>query len=102
MIVYYPPDDDYTLKAKLNGHHGLFSLQLSNKEDGTLTVSCNNETMIFRSFKMNPLVNIGHYHYLQTYEHITRGEPDENGYYARSTEEEVIKYIKYLQKEYTK
>jgi len=35
------------------------------------------------------------YHYLQTYEHIPRGEPDKNGYYARSTEEEIIKYLDY-------
>lgn len=37
--------------------------------------------------------SVSKYSYLQTYEHIPRGEPDINGYYARSTNEEIIKYI---------
>ncbi len=54
--------------------------------------SCNNQTMQF-IIKING-VFVSTYGYLQTYDHIPRGEPDSNGYYARSTDDEVIKYIK--------
>jgi hypothetical protein len=41
---------------------------------------------------------VSKYSYLQTYQHIPRGKPDANGYYRRSTDEEVIRYIdSYLQ-----
>ena len=53
--------------------------------------SCNNETLRIDISENGKL--IGHYGYLQTYAHIPRGEPDINGYYARSTDEEIIKYI---------
>jgi len=54
--------------------------------------SCNNQTMQF-FIKING-VSVSTYGYLQTYDYIPRGEPDRHGYYARSTDEEVIKYIK--------
>lgn len=53
---------------------------------------CNNQTIQFRIMINGKSESI--YGYLQTYDHIPRGEPDKNGYYARSTDEEVIKYIK--------
>ena len=37
--------------------------------------------------------SVSKYGYLQTYEHLPRIEPDENGYYVRSTDEEIIQYI---------
>lgn len=55
---------------------------------------CNNETIQINAIVDNKSINI--YGYLQTYLHIPRGEPDWNGYYARSTDEEVIKYIESL------
>lgn len=52
---------------------------------------CNNETI-----QINVIINghsAGYYGYLQTYEHLPREGPDINGYYVRSTDEEVIRYI---------
>ncbi len=61
-----------------------------------ITVSINNETM----YGMHIVANgeyFGEYGYLQTYEHIPRGEPDDNGYYRRSTDVEIIRYLqKYM------
>ena len=37
--------------------------------------------------------SVSDYGYLQTYEHIPRGLPDKLGYYARSTDEEIIHYL---------
>ena len=37
--------------------------------------------------------SVNKYGYLQTYSHLPRIGPDENGYYVRSTDEEVIRYI---------
>lgn len=52
---------------------------------------CNNETIQIHVIDNGK--SIGKYSYLQTYEHLPR-HPDEFGYYMRSTDEEVIKYIK--------
>ncbi len=57
-----------------------------------ITCSCNNETI-----QINIIENgkfIGKYGYFQTYEHIPRGEVDVNGYYVRSTDDEIIRYLK--------
>ena len=53
---------------------------------------CNNETIQIHVLDDDKL--IGRYGYLQTYQHIPRGEPDDFGYYQRSTDEEIIKYLK--------
>jgi hypothetical protein len=53
---------------------------------------CNNQTIRFL-IKIKGVYQKC-YGYLQTYDHIPRGAPDEQGYYARSTDEEVIRYIK--------
>jgi hypothetical protein len=59
-------------------------------------ININNETMIVGNMCVNGKWSI--YNYIQTYEHIPRGEPDVNGYYARSTDEEAIRYLdEYLQ-----
>lgn len=61
-----------------------------------MCIQINNETMIVGNMCANNKWSI--YNYLQTYEHILRGEPDVNGYYARSTDEEAIRYLdSYLQ-----
>lgn len=56
-----------------------------------ISITINNETIIVGNIFIDG--KCGPYHYLQTYEHIPRGEPDQHGYYARSTDEEIIKYI---------
>ena len=88
-------DGDYYLQENLRTHHyglfGSFSTK-THKEGDRFGISCNNETMQFITFKRDDK-SFGIYGYLQTYEHISRGEPDDNGYYARSTQEEVIKYL---------
>lgn len=62
-----------------------------------ISVNINNETIIVGNICVNNEWSI--YHYLQTYEHLPRGDADENGYYHRSTDDEIIKYIDgYLQK----
>lgn len=62
------------------------------KPNDQIQLIINNETMLIRMIIING-VSISKYGYLQTYEHIPRGEPDNNGYYQRSTDEEIIKYI---------
>lgn len=52
----------------------------------------NNETITIRMIIINGK-SVSKYGYLQTYEHLPRIEPDENGYYVRSTDEEIIQYI---------
>jgi len=56
-----------------------------------MSISINNEKIIVGNMCVNNQWSI--YHYLDVYEHLPRGEPDEHGYYQRSTEEEVIKYL---------
>ena len=66
----------------------------------SMTISCNNQTMQF-----NVIVDGEYqctYGYLQTYDHIPRGEADSQGYYARSTDEEVIGYIEKFKKQIDK
>jgi hypothetical protein len=58
----------------------------------SLHVTINNETLLLRCKIDDKYIDVL-YGYLQTYQHIPRGEPDRNGYYRRSTDEEVIKYI---------
>ena len=58
---------------------------------GHLIININNETIMVGNMRAG--AQWSKYHYLQTYEHIPREEPDENGYYKRSTEEEIIQYI---------
>ena len=53
---------------------------------------CNNETLSIRMIIIDG-ESVSKYGYLQTYAHLPRTRPDENGYYVRSTDEEVIKYI---------
>jgi hypothetical protein len=96
-----------TAKLKQNGHyevHGNWTFPSPDKEEflfcdifngrvrkNSIWCSCNNETIRIR-VSINGKYT-GLYDYLQTYEHIPRGEPDTNGYYRRSTDEEVIRYI---------
>lgn len=81
--------------------HGNFGVEefmnLSQKErkkykaPDHISVTINNETIIVGNMSVGGIWS--RYHYLQTYEHIPRGEPDKFGYYARSTEDEIIEYI---------
>jgi S-adenosylmethionine hydrolase len=57
-----------------------------------INISINNETIQFKIIIINGK-SVSKYGYLQTYNHLPRIGPDENGYYVRSTEDEVIKYI---------
>ena len=61
-----------------------------------ISLHINNETITNRIYIDGKYVS--KYSYLQTYQHIPRGKPDINGYYRRSTDDEVIRYIdSYLQ-----
>lgn len=80
---------------KENGHYNVggeygFPKERKSGED-YISVSINNETIIVGNMNVKGMKNL--YNYLQTYEHLERGEPDENGYYKRSTDEEIIRYI---------
>ena len=57
-----------------------------------MELSINNETLSIRMIIIDGK-SVSKYGYLQTYKHISRGLPDDNGYYARSTDEEIIKYL---------
>lgn len=64
--------------------------RLKYKSPENISIHINNETIIINTI-VDGIKN--KYGYLQTYEHIPRGEPDVNGYYRRSTDEEIIQYI---------
>jgi len=101
-------DEPSTAELKEDGHYEVFghwgypfdydNTYHPDKIYAYIGCICNNETLQIRS-GMNGKI-IGWYGYLQTYKHIKRGEPDIHGYYARSTDEEVIKYLKYLKEKY--
>jgi hypothetical protein len=57
-----------------------------------IEITINNETIILAKVLINGIF-CSKYHYMQTYLHIPRGEADINGYYARSTDDEIIGYI---------
>ena len=103
---------DNTCDLKANSHycvHGAFvypkNWKGSNFEDvldknykcsDHISITINNETIIVGNISVDGIWSI--YHYLQTYAHIPRGEADINGYYRRSTGDEIIRYIDgYLQ-----
>jgi len=62
-----------------------------NKAPDHISVNVNNETIIVGNMSVDGVWS--RYHFLQTYEYLPRVEPDEYGYYCRSTEEEIIAYI---------
>lgn len=93
FISHYPS----TAEIKKNGQycvHGSWSYPTKEWNDD-FYIGClsNNETLVFQGIIRNGK-GIGLYGYLQTYLHIPRGEPDNYGYYARSTDEEIIQYLK--------
>lgn len=103
-----------TCKLKSNGHYEVFGNWLypknwkptsiddvtniyDNKPLDHMLIQINNETILVGNMSVDGVWSI--YHYFQTYEHIPRGEPDNNGYYTRSTEDEIIFYLnEYYQK----
>ena len=104
---YFYPEGEISTTERTNGHLGVFGTWIypknwkpvSNEEfyngkknSDHITLSVNNETILVDRICINGKY-CSKYSYLQTYEHIPRGLPDSNGYYKRSTEEEVIRYI---------
>lgn len=98
------PDYEGSCEMKPNGHYDVQGLWEYPKDWRTKTpftpespdpdhmsIQINNETILVGNMSVNGVWS--QYSYLQTYEHIPRGEADENGYYRRSTEDEVLKYI---------
>ena len=65
-------------------------------EEKALYCSINNETIWFiYKFRDEKLIShLPNYSYLQTYKHLPRVYRDKYGYYVRSTDEEIINYIK--------
>ena len=103
---FFPIGEIKTIERQ-NGHLGVFGewvypknwipmtveeFNNGKEEQDYISLLINNETIIVGRICIDGKF-CSKYHYLQTYEHIKRGEPDKNGYYARSTDEEVIKYI---------
>jgi hypothetical protein len=102
---YFEPLDISTIGEKDNGHYCVHGSWVFERGDTTakydengskdftkISVNINNETIMFKLQMVNG-ENVGKYSYLQTYKHIPRGEPDINGYYKRSTDDEIIQYI---------
>lgn len=81
-----------TSELKKNGHYEIYgswsypTLDFNSKF--YIDCRCNNETLRINVFGKKNL-----YSYFQTYQHIPRGEADINGYYQRSTDAEIIRYI---------
>jgi len=98
--------DASTAELKENGHYNVSGywgypytidmskdyIQLSEPLKNKIRIFCNNETLVICYIIINGK-SVSKYGYLQTYEHIPRGEADDNGYYRRSTDEEIIKYL---------
>lgn len=107
-------DKNSSASKKENGHHevhGTWGKVLSTLPKGEqfngdlskiyrIEFHVNNETITIKIIAGENKLKNNHYYYLQTYEHIPRGKPDKNGYYARSTDEEIIKYINTLYEEF--
>jgi hypothetical protein len=101
---YFYPDGEISTEERKNGHLGVFGCWVypkgwkpedwnaGKKEIDHIAVSINNETILVDRICINGKY-CSKYGYLQTYEHLPRGLPDNNGYYQRSTEEEVVRYI---------
>ncbi len=86
----YP--EDYYVNFGFNDFMNLSnSERLNYKSPDHISITINNETIIVGNMSVDG--KWSRYHYLQTYKHIPRGEADEFGYYRRSTEDEIIKYI---------
>ncbi len=102
---YFHSKEKSTAEIKSNGHYSVHGSwiypEVSEKyyndmyqgylDVNSIWCTCNNETI-----QIHVIANkkyIGIYGYLQTYAHIPRGDADNHGFYARSTDEEVIKYI---------
>jgi len=93
----------HSCELKENGHYGVqghwvypkdydpskYDLELPSRDH--MSIIINNETILVGNMSAGGKWST--YNYLQTYEHIPRGKSDDNGYYARSTESEVIKYL---------
>lgn len=92
---------------KSDGHYSVhgqwgynFDLDSNTGAKNSIWCSCNNETI-----QINIVIDgklDGWYGYLQTYKNLHRGKPDRHGYYARSTDEEIIKYIEYFKQKIDK
>ncbi len=105
-----------SFKRKENGHYCASGSYILKTNYGRISLNFNNEIVLIQAFaydfnsppikyhdgedacSIKPLKN-NHYSYLRTYEHLPRGEADKNGYYFRSTEDEVIEYITILLEE---
>jgi len=96
-----------TAVLKANGHYNvngswLYAIQqkkhIEYKEkpillDNCILCSCNDETLSVRIILYGK--KVGQYNNFYTYEHIIRSIPDEYGYFARSTDEEIIGYLQH-------
>jgi hypothetical protein len=86
------PQEEGSVTDKANGHYQVFGLWTHSKGNSQIRCNINNETI-----QINIIIDgspVGPYSYLQTYDHIPRGEADKYGYHARSTGAEIIKYLK--------
>ena len=92
---------DTTATLKEDGRYnvqGIWQYPAVYDDDNHILVSINNETAIVDHIKIEGKW-VSKYHYLQTYERLQNCGPDTFGYYKRSTDEEIIKYIKsYMKK----
>jgi len=88
----YPKIDYKSENDRWNEHAKNEPTMKTWKSKDVISVSINNETLNIKAIIINGK-SVSKYGYLQTYAHIPRTGPDIYGYYARSTEDEVIKYI---------
>jgi len=79
-------DENFTI---INDGHWIYE----GENNSSISININNETLQLKC-QINGEIVRTLYSHLQTYKHLPRGESDENGYYIRSTDEEVIRYIK--------
>lgn len=88
----YPQNYHLHANSSINKWNELSNEERKNyKAPDHISININNETIIVGNMSVDG--EWSKYHYLQTYEHIPRGEADQWGYFARSTEKEIIQYI---------
>lgn len=84
-----------TAVLKEDGHYNVLGNwgypKVQNWKKDTLWLRCNNETIVLDMVIDGK--SVSKYGYLQTYSHLPREQADENGFYAQSTDEEIINYI---------
>lgn len=104
---YKPSPDNHTIDRGVFGNWIFPKNYINNNSIFNITdipdrmiININNQTIMLGNIIVKGIKN--KYNYLQTYLHLPRNNPDNNGYYGRSTESEIINYLEDYRKQIIK